>query len=172
MKPIAQEILTFAASVVAALAIVAGVAVVRGAFLEPPGGPPGERDIALPLTASREFEAKAGNLQVSDLFVRNRNQNNQWASQFPHMERIRKFVAGSGATVFCSPGYELVSCMGSRQFDAIDTCPEDVCGFVGVIPLQVVRAGAAIPFAGCKVGIDPGRGTAAVVDMFCMGVNR
>ena len=63
------------------------------------------------------------------------------------------------ATVYCLANELRLACGGSRQPDLLDTCNEEVCGFVGVIPVGT---------HGCSVGIDTDIGTDPTVYAICL----
>lgn len=65
----------------------------------------------------------------------------------------------SSATVQCLPNELRLACGGSRQPDLKDTCPEEDCGLVGVMPVGP---------SGCRVAIDSDRNTNPTVYAMCL----
>ena len=69
--------------------------------------------------------------------------------------------SASRAQVSCLPNELRLACGGSRQPDLNDTCREEDCGLVGVMPVGT---------HGCEVGIDSDSATQPTVYAMCMPV--
>lgn len=64
----------------------------------------------------------------------------------------------SKITVCCKGGDPMLACSGARQEDVLDTCDEEVCGYVG----------AVISGNCCTAGADTDKGTKSVADGLCL----
>ena len=78
------------------------------------------------------------------------------------MAVITRTESGGGsskATAHCLPNELRLACGGSREPNLNDSCDEENCGFVGVMPVGA---------SGCRVGIDTDSGTNPTVYAMCL----
>lgn len=139
-----------------------GAFVARGDIWEPQDISSG---LPIILNTGPSYQQKAANLGAQDFYVK---ATGRWLSQGPKVVVVESILNTSNATAYCPAGYQLLSCSGARAREANDNCPEDQCGYVGVIAVDGSGDPATADAVGCKVGVDPTDDAEAVVHTFCI----
>ncbi len=152
----------FAGSSLFAFFVFMGVAVVKGNIEEP-----SSISVVMPVVMNTgpSYQEKAKNLGAEDFYVR---ATGRWLSRGPKVVVVGSILDAVNTTAYCPAGYQLISCSGARARDGADNCPEDQCGYVGVIAVDASGNPATTDAVGCKVGVDPSGNAEAVVHTFCI----
>ncbi len=102
-------------------------------FAEATQAPPID-NIPIPLNIGSAYQQKAGELGANVFYLVSLG---RFAHEAPKI-KVKNMTQLSGriAEVLCDPGYKLISCSGGRDQNVADSCPEDACGFVGVVPID------------------------------------
>jgi hypothetical protein len=140
-------------------------------FTQPAQAPPAE-SIPLFLNIGSLYQQKAGELGANVFYLVSLG---KFAHEAPKI-KIKSATQSSGrvAEVLCDEGYKVISCSGSRDANVIDGCPEDQCGFVGVVPIDktgktsVSTAPGDTMAVGCKAGARNTGGALVTVYAYCM----
>lgn len=168
-----------------ALLFFVGIFAVRGAFQEPYKAAPADL-VAPPLHTGSDFQVKFGRLGAEDFFIG--RLGTVAGTAIPEIRHKTAVQDSPNVTVFCDPGFFLLSCYGSRELTAADNCSEEWCTLLGTVPIDAVGetySGRIVGFeydengyptipiyqvaTGCKVGIvQQDAGQEAVVHADCV----
>lgn len=156
---------------VASLGAALGLGAARADFKNAANSPP-PASIAPPIYAGpNKDQVKAGEISVFNLFF---SSSGRWASAEPKVRiKTQTQFAGRLAAAFCDPGYILVGCSGARDQFVRDTCAEEFCSYVGVVPIDASGAWSVDFPTGCRAGVSsvgsgPTRTADAVVHAYCL----
>lgn len=178
----AKEIAFFTLSLAFAFALFMGAVIVQSEFLEGTRTQVPE-NIAISrsdfLDKSGDPQKKNGSITANEFWV---DSIDWYATRFPPIKIHRATVGGNGGsqtvTVYCEKGYKLVSCGGAMTPEGLEEvggtgCPNDNCGFIGVIPIDIGGNRSETRVAvGCKATVDTEDSMQTpTVDAYCMRAN-